>query len=100
MPLRTFVPRKTQFVRSVRPDVRATTPGVFSTGKLSPVSTASLTKQSVASRTTASAGTRLPADSRTTSPGTTSRNGIVTGRASRRTVAIACTRALSSSAAT
>ena len=72
VPLRTLVPRNTQFIRSRKPAVASTAPGCFSTGKLSPVSTASLTKKSVASRMMPSAGTRLPAESNTTSPGTIS----------------------------
>jgi hypothetical protein len=71
-----LVPRKTQLVRSAGPAGASTTPGVFGTGKLSPVSTASLTKKSAASMMTPSAGTRLPADRSTTSPGTTSSVGI------------------------
>jgi hypothetical protein len=43
MPLRTFVPRKTQFALSRRGASSFTCPGLFSTGKLSPVSAASLT---------------------------------------------------------
>ena len=85
VPLLTLVPRKTQLLRSARLAFSATTPGLFSTGKVSPVSTAWLTKQSFDSSTTPSPGTRLPADSSTTSPGTTRLEGRVLGCPSRTT---------------
>ena len=69
----------TQLLRSLRPSFAATTPGRFSTGNVSPVSTAWLTKKSLASSSTPSAGIRLPADSCTTSPCTTRSDGNVSG---------------------
>lgn len=99
LPLRTFVPRKAQLLRSASAADAGRTPVVFSTAKLSPVSTASLTKKSVASITTASAGTRLPADSAITSPGTRSRTGRLCSWPSRSTLARVRTLALKASAA-
>jgi hypothetical protein len=88
-----------EFVRSRGVADAAIVPGIFWTGKLSPVRTASLTKKSVAFRTTPSPGTRSPAHRFTTSPGTSS--SIETGAAwpSRTTVARVCTLARSATTA-
>ena len=99
LPLRTLVPMKTTFVRAASPASAGTTPGCFSTGKVSPVSTAWLTKKSRASSTSPSAGIRLPAESKTTSPGTMSAVGTETVWPSRTTSALNAICALSFSAA-
>ena len=99
VPLRTVVPMKTQFVRSARPASGFASPGAFSTGKVSPVSTAWLTKKSLASRTRPSAGMRLPADRSMTSPGTISSAGTDRELPSRSTEILCTSRARSFSTA-
>ena len=71
VPLLTEVPMNTQFERCCSDASASTSPGLFSTGKDSPVRAACETRKSRHSRITPSAGTRLPAASLMTSPGTT-----------------------------
>ncbi len=99
VPLATWVPHHTAFVRSLRPVDAGSSPGCFSTGKLSPVSVDWSRRSASESSTRASAAITPPARSTRTSPGTTSSRATLASTPSRITVAWAGIAAMRSSTA-